>query len=121
VCTNDENDEMLKYFNVYFYFRSMTSNSVDLYENSSSFVISSGSKPWSFWCLVESSYCKCTNYKISMSTRRPPARAPSPLCTHCPSATRSTRRGEFPNRRPSRLYLASGGPLPLGPCGPFPS
>ena len=34
----------------------MTSNSVDLYENSSSFVISSGSKPWSFRCLVESSY-----------------------------------------------------------------
>ena len=52
VCTNDENDEMLKYFNVYFYFRSMTSNSVDLYENSSSFVISSGSKPWSFGVLL---------------------------------------------------------------------
>ena len=114
VCTNDENDEMLKYFNVYFYFRSMTSNSVDLYENSSSFVISSGFKPWSFRCLVESSHCKCTNYKISMNTRRPPARAPSPPCTHCSSATRSTRRGQFPNRRPSRPYLASGGPLPLG-------
>ena len=121
VCTNDENDEMLKYFNVYFYFRSMTSNSVDLYENSSSFVISSGSKPWSFWCLVESAYCKFTNHKISMSTRRPPARALSPPCTHCSSATRSTRRGQFPNRRPSRPYLASGGPLPLGSCGPFPS
>ena len=121
VCTNDENDEMLKYFNVYFYFRSMTSNSVDLYENSSSFVISSGSKPWSFRCLVESPYCKCTNHKISMNTRRPPARAPSPPCTHCPSATRSTRRGQFPNRRHSRPYLASGGPLPLGRCGPFPS
>ena len=98
----------------------MTSNSVDLYENSSSFVISSGSKPWSFWCLVESSYCKCTNHKISMSTRRPPARAPSPPCTHCSSATRSTRRGQFPNRRHSRPYLASGGPLASGPSGPFP-
>ena len=119
VCTNDEIDEMLKYFNVYFYFRSMTSNSVDLYENSSSFVISSGSKRWSFWCLVESSYCKFTNHKISMNTRRPSARAPSPPCTHCPSATRSTRRGQFPNRRTSRPYLGLRWSSSIGTVWPF--